>query len=199
MTRTVHPIEEESYRILRSVVDLSHLPPLSRAVTERIIHASADPRYSDDLVLDEASLLSGLAALRAGAEVVVDARMVAAGITVRSVRCILDKEVDDATPTRCAAAVRRSAATLPAGAVWVIGCAPSALAAILECDARPALVIGMPVGFVGAVEAKKALVASGLPAISNRSARGGSAVAAAALNALLYHGLSCGLSHGSQT
>ena len=197
MTRVVHPIEVESYRILRSIVDLSHLPPLSRAVTERIIHASADIGYSEDLVLDEGSLLSGLVALRAGAEIVVDARMVAAGITARGTRCILDEEVDEAAPTRCAAAVRRSVTTLAPGAVWVIGCAPTALAALLECDVRPALVIGLPVGFVGAVEAKAALVASGLPAISNRSAKGGSAVAAAALNALIHHGLSSDRCHGS--
>jgi precorrin-8X/cobalt-precorrin-8 methylmutase len=68
----------------------------------------------------------------------------------------------------------------------VVGCAPTALEALLAADARPALVIGLPVGFVGAVEAKRALAASGLPAVTNRGVKGGSAVAAAALNALLY-------------
>jgi precorrin-8X/cobalt-precorrin-8 methylmutase len=198
MTRTVHPIEEQSYRILRAIVDLSHLPPLSRAVTERVIHASADLGYADDLVLDEASLASGLAALRAGAEVVVDARMVAAGITARRARCVLDQKGSDALPTRCAAAVRQSVAKLGPGAVWVIGCAPSALGALLDSDARPALVIGLPVGFVGAVGAKAALAASGLPALTNRSAKGGSAVAAAALNALLYHDRSPEMPQGGQ-
>jgi precorrin isomerase len=198
MSRAVHPIEEESYRILRALVDLSHLPPLCRAVTERVIHASADRGYADDLVLDEVSLASGLAALRAGAEVVVDARMVAAGITARRTRCILDQEAAGALPTRCAAAVRQTVADLAPGAVWVIGCAPSALAALLKGGARPALVIGLPVGFVGAVEAKEALAASGLPALTNRSAKGGSAVAAAALNALLYHDRSPATPHGGQ-
>jgi precorrin-8X/cobalt-precorrin-8 methylmutase len=70
--------------------------------------------------------------------------------------------------------------------VWVIGCAPTALEELIRLDARPALVIGLPVGFVGAVESKEALRASGLPAVSNRSEKGGSAVAAAAVNALLY-------------
>ncbi len=72
--------------------------------------------------------------------------------------------------------------------MWVIGCAPTALERLLRVAdvARPALVIGLPVGFVGAVEAKDALRAAGLPAISNRSEKGGAAVAAAALNALLY-------------
>jgi precorrin-8X/cobalt-precorrin-8 methylmutase len=67
-----------------------------------------------------------------------------------------------------------------------VGCAPTALFALLELDVRPALVIGLPVGFVGAAESKAALRGSGLPAVSNVSEKGGSAVAAAALNALLY-------------
>jgi precorrin-8X/cobalt-precorrin-8 methylmutase len=77
------------------------------------------------------------------------------------------------------------------GAVYVIGCAPTALTELvgLADVARPALVVGMPVGFVGAVEAKEALRASGLPAVSNRSAKGGAAAAAAAVNALLYGGV----------
>lgn len=203
MTRVVHPIEQESYRVLRARVDLSGLAPMCRAVAERVIHASADPGYAQDLVLDEAALRSGLQALRAGAEVVVDARMVAAAITSRQVRCALDEEIADPAQTRSAAAIRHLATTLCPGAVWVIGCAPSALAALLECDARPALVIGLPVGFVGAVGAKAALAASGLPAITNRSAKGGSAVAAAALNALLYQdptsGLMPGVPHGEPT
>jgi len=72
------------------------------------------------------------------------------------------------------------------GAVWVVGCAPTALFAVLDLHVQPALVIGLPVGFVGAVESKQRLRGSGLPAVSNYSAKGGSAVAAAAVNALIY-------------
>ena len=72
------------------------------------------------------------------------------------------------------------------GAVWVVGCAPTALFALLALPARPALVVGLPVGFVGAAESKAALRSSGLPAVSNVSEKGGSAVAVAAVNALLY-------------
>jgi precorrin-8X/cobalt-precorrin-8 methylmutase len=68
----------------------------------------------------------------------------------------------------------------------VIGNAPTALFELLEMDAEPALVVGLPVGFVGAAESKKKLLESGLPAVANRGPKGGSAVAAAALNALLY-------------
>ncbi len=195
----VHPIEAESYRILRSQLDLRDLGPLSRAVVERIVHASGDPSYADDLVLDEAALQAGLAALRAGAPVVVDARMVAAAITTRPTICALDladhpPSEPEAGPvsappgedTRSAAGARAAARAVGAGVIWVIGCAPTALAALLEAHADPALVIGLPVGFVGAVEAKRALAVSGLPAVTNRTVKGGSAVAAAALNALLY-------------
>jgi len=77
--RRVHPIELESYRILRGLVDLSYMGPLSRAVGERVIHASADLEYAESLVLDETALEAGLEALRGGAPVVTDVGMVAAG------------------------------------------------------------------------------------------------------------------------
>ena len=188
--RAVHPIEAESYRILRGLVDLSGLGPLSRAVAERVVHASADPAWAADLLLDEQALADGLAALRAGAPVVVDARMVAAAVTSRPTVCALDLAPDRPPgpgETRSAAGVRAAFGRVGTGAVWLVGCAPTALDALLGLTAEPALVIGLPVGFVGAVEAKRALAASGLPAVTNRGAKGGSAVAAAALNALLYH------------
>jgi precorrin-8X/cobalt-precorrin-8 methylmutase len=188
--RAVHPIEAESHRILRGLVDLSGLGPLSRAVAERVVHASADPAWGADLLLDEQALADGLAALRGGAPVVVDARMVAAAITSRPTVCALDLAPDRPPgpgETRSAAGVRAAFGRVGTGAVWVVGCAPTALDALLGLPAEPALVIGLPVGFVGAVEAKRTLAASGLPAVTNRGAKGGSAVAAAALNALLYH------------
>lgn len=195
MRRTIHPIEAESYRILRSRVDLSALAPLSRAVTERVVHASADLGYCTDLVCDEDALRAGHSALLAGCPVVADVQMVAAGITRRDligplVCRIADPAVAElaaaAGITRSAAALRLSLAEVGAGAVWVIGCAPTALFELIALDARPALLVGLPVGFVGAAESKAALRASGLPAVSNLSEKGGSAVAAAAVNALLY-------------
>ncbi|MET8255025.1 precorrin-8X methylmutase [Micromonospora sp. NPDC005197] len=193
MSRVVHPIEVESYRILRERVDLSHLPPLSRAVTERVVHASADLAYVDDLVCDEAALEAGLAALRAGAPVVTDVAMVAAGITRAGLELVCPVAEPAAAElgraagiTRSAAAVRIALDRVGPGAVWVVGCAPTALVELLTLDATPALVVGLPVGFVGAAESKAALRASGLPGVSNVGEKGGSAVAAAALNALLY-------------
>ncbi len=162
---------------------------------ERVVHASADIDYATDLICDEDALRDGVATLAAGAPVVADVRMTVAGITTRDVVCRL-ADVDPVAATsdgltRSAAAVELALDEVGPGAVWVIGCAPTALAHLLALAdvARPALVVGMPVGFVGAVEAKEALRASGLPAVSNRSEKGGAAVAAAALNALLYEGV----------
>jgi precorrin-8X/cobalt-precorrin-8 methylmutase len=186
----VDPIEAESYRILRSRIDLIHLPPLTRAVTERVIHASADFDYATDLVCDETALAAGVGAITRGAPVVTDVAMVAAGITKYPVIC----KIGDSLAVRLsrsvgitvsAAAIRLAFGEAGPGAVWVVGCAPTALDEILRRDVAPALVIGLPVGFVGAAAAKDALRSSGLPAISNVSEKGGSAVAAAAFNALL--------------
>ncbi|MEV6649542.1 precorrin-8X methylmutase [Streptomyces sp. NPDC051219] len=190
MTRVVHPIEQESFRRLRTRIDTSHFPPLTRAVVERVIHSSADLAYADDLVCDETTLRAAHTALHAGAPVVADVEMVAAGITRRESVCRLKEAESGPGLTRSAHAIRLAYEQVGPGAVWVIGCAPTALEELLVLDAAPALVIGLPVGFVGAAESKAALRESGLPAVSNVSEKGGSAVAAAALNALLYTPLS---------
>ena len=189
--RRVHRIEGESYRILRGRVDLSHLGPLSRAVAERVIHASADLEYAESLVLNEAALERGLEALHRGAPIVADVGMVAAGITARKALCfVTDPRALTLSErlgiTRSAAGFKLAEREAGFEAVWVVGNAPTALFELLELEARPALVVGLPVGFVGASESKERLIGSGLPAVANRGPKGGSAVAAAALNALLY-------------
>ncbi len=195
MTRAVPSIEVESFRILRGLVDTSGLPPLSRAVTERIIHATADPAYATDLVCDERALVAGRAALSAGVPVVADVRMVAAGVhrpaLAGPVVCLLgDPRVAEVAAgggiTRAAAGFRLAAATVGPGAVWVVGNAPTALFELIRLGVEPSLVVGLPVGFVGAAESKQALRDAGLPALSNRSPKGGSSLAVAAVNALLY-------------
>jgi precorrin-8X/cobalt-precorrin-8 methylmutase len=183
--RTVHPIETRSYAILRERLDVSDLPPLTRAVVERVVHTTADPSWAGDLVCDEDALRAGADALAAGAPLVVDVRMVAAGITAHPAVVALDM-AEGGDPTRSAAGVRAAAVRYPDGAVWAVGNAPSALAELVASPASAALVVGLPVGFVGAVAAKAALRASGRRALSNRSERGGAAVAAAAVNALFY-------------
>lgn len=193
MPRTVHPIEQESYRILRSRIDLSHLPPLSRAVTERVIHAAADLSFGETLVVDEDALEQGRRALLSGAPIICDSRMTSVGITSREPLVPLNdprtaERAKAAGSTRSHAAMRLAAEEAGPGAIWVVGNAPTALQALVDDPPpAPALIVGLPVGFVGAAESKAALAASGLPCVTNRGERGGSAVAVAAVNALLYH------------
>lgn len=188
---SIHKIEVESYAILRSQLDTSNMPRWTRAVMERVIHASADFEYADDLICIEEDLARAVVALRDGAPIVVDVQMVAAGITSRSVTCLV-QEAETAELarqmelTRSAAAIHRAFDKVGTGAIWVVGCAPTALFEIVRLNVAPTLVIGLPVGFVGAAESKARLRESGLPQVSNVSKKGGSAVAAAALNALLY-------------
>ena len=189
--RAIHPIEIESYRLLRSTVDTSGLLPWTRTVAERIVHTAADPGWLDDLAADESALASGAAALAGGAPLVVDVTMVAAGITRYPSICLVGGEeaarlARETGLTRSAAAIRLAAEQVGPGAVWAIGNAPTALVELLGRAADPALIVGFPVGYVGAAEAKAALRASGRPQISNVSARGGSPIAAATINALLY-------------
>lgn len=192
-----HPIEVESYRILAERVDLDRWPPLSRAVVARVVHASADVSFAESLVLDEDTCAAVVRALRAGAPVVADVEMVAVASkragTVSLLgegrgRAARDRAAGEPDLTISAAAMREAADRWPTGAVVVVGNAPTALfeAIALTRAGRfdPVAVIGLPVGFVGAAESKAALRDSAIPAISNVGERGGSAVAAAALNAL---------------
>ena len=162
----IHPIEMESYRILETRVDLSHLDPGPRAVVERVIHASADPEYATSTVVDVAAADAGVRALRAGAPVLCDVEMVRSGIRGVATECLLaaSTSADPDGPTRAALGMRAAAARHPNGAIVVVGCAPTALDEVLALATsgvlEPALVIGMPVGFVGAAESKARLRAS---------------------------------------
>jgi precorrin-8X/cobalt-precorrin-8 methylmutase len=184
------PVEAESYRILRSRLDLTELPPLSRAVTERVIYATADLSYATDLVCYEPALAAGLGALRRGAAVVAAEPTVASGLAGYPVICkaadsLAARLARTANISVSAAAVRLAFSEAGPGAIWLVGGAATALFEIMTRAVEPALVIGVPVGFVGAAEAKHALRRSGLPSLSNVSAKGGSAVAVAAFEALL--------------
>jgi len=188
----VHPIEEESYRIMAGRVDLSAWPPGARDVVARMVHATADESFATTALIGDRAVDGAVAALRSGAPVVCDARMVVAGIpSVANAVCLLG-DVPEAPPgdTRSAAAIRLAAERYPDGALWVVGNAPTALAALLELHAagvvRPAAVVGLPVGYVGAAESKAGLWAGALQpvAITNSGVRGGSPVAAGAVNAL---------------
>jgi precorrin-8X/cobalt-precorrin-8 methylmutase len=184
------PARAESYRVLRARIDLSGLPPLTRAVTEAVLCATADFDYARDLVCDEGVLAAGVRAIEAGAKVVADAPMVAAGITGYPVICKaaeplavrLARTTGIAVP---AAGIRLGFGEAGPDAVWVVGGTPDALAEILRRAVQPALVIGTPAGLYGAAAAKEALRASGVPALSNVSEKGGPVVASAVFGALL--------------
>lgn len=187
--RPADPLEAESYRILRSRLDLTGLPPLSRAVTERVIYATADFDYVTDLACDEPALAAGLAALRRSAPVVADGLTVASGILGYPVICkagdsLAARLSRTANITVSAAAVRLAFSAAGPGAVWLVGSEPAALREIMAREVQPALVIGVPAGFVGAAETKDALRHSGLPSLTNVSEKGGPAVAVAAFEAL---------------
>ncbi len=189
-----HPIEAESFRLLHGRVDLSGWPGPEQAVVARVIHASADLDYASTMWLSPGAVEAGVAALRWGAPVVADVEMVRHGIVGVEACCHLSEaeggEAEGAEAlTRTARGMRSAATSHPDGAVVVVGCAPTALVETLRLVDqglfRPALVIGLPVGFVGAADAKAALRESGVPAIGNTGDKGGSAVAAAAANAVV--------------
>ncbi|MEM9566408.1 MAG: precorrin-8X methylmutase [Actinomycetota bacterium] len=188
----VHPIEVESYRILGERVDLSDREPLARAMIERMIHATADLSFAETARVGARAGAALLDALLAGAPVIVDAAMVAAGITRYPTECYLPRvPVAPEGSTRSAAAFRLAAEEHPSGAVFVCGNAPTALFEVLDLHAAglvdPAAVVGLPVGFVGAAESKAALWASALAPVSvtNVGERGGSPPAAGAVNAIV--------------
>jgi len=192
-------IYERSFAIIRAEADLARFSPEEERVAVRIIHASGMVEIARDIVFSPGVVAVARDALNNGAPILCDSKMVANGVTRarlpahNEVVCTLDdprvadlaREVGN---TRTAAAMELWRDRL-AGAVVAIGNAPTALFRLLEMlDAsalKPAAVIGMPVGFVGAAESKEALIADGrVPFITIRDRKGGSAMTAAALNAL---------------
>jgi precorrin-8X/cobalt-precorrin-8 methylmutase len=192
-------IYRRSFATIRAEADLSGFPADVAQVVVRMIHSCGMTDLPRDVAYSPGAVRRARAALRDGAAILCDAHMVAAGIT-RS-RLPADNEVvctlrDPAVvalaarlgTTRSAAAVDLWAERLD-GAVVVIGNAPTALFRLLEITGgragpRPAAVIGIPVGFVGAAESKRALAASGLEYLVVHGRRGGSAMAVAAVNAI---------------
>jgi precorrin-8X/cobalt-precorrin-8 methylmutase len=177
----VHPIEAESYRIMAGRVDLSDLDAGCRAVVERVIHASADLEYVNTMRFDNGAVEAAVDALAGGAPVVTDVEMVRAGVP--GAVCHLTATASDTT-TRAAAGMREAAGLYPRGAVVVVGCAPTALVEAVNLAWEPAVIVGLPVGFVGAAGSKALARESRHRTITNVGEKGGSAVAAAAVNAL---------------
>ena len=202
--RSPEAIYRRSFELIAAETDLSGLPAALHSLAMRLVHACAMPDIVDDLEWASDPGSSGWHALLDGAPVITDCRMLANGIIrhrlpkQNAVICTLSDEhgaqnASGQTTTRSAAAVDRWPPHLP-GAVVAIGNAPTALFRLLELLAggapRPAVVFAFPVGFVGAAESKQALVDSrlDLPFLTLRGRRGGSALAAAAVNALATGG-----------
>jgi precorrin-8X/cobalt-precorrin-8 methylmutase len=191
-------IYRESGRLIREASDLSAVPNALHTVAIRLIHTAGRPEIAGSLRASDGAVAAGAAALKAGAPILCDVEMLAKGIirsrlpTANDVLCTLNLGQVPALAerlgtTRSAAAVELWEPWLD-GAVVAIGNAPTALFHLLERIAdgfpAPALIVGMPVGFVGAAESKQALIDSGLPYIALTGREGGSALAAAAVNAL---------------
>ena len=180
------------------------LPEDTAPVVKRVIHTTADFDYAQNLRFTPGAVAAGIAALRSGTPIVTDTTMALAGISkpglaklgTTALCYVADPEVAAAAKqqgtTRAVAAVHKAAAAYP-GAILAVGNAPTALLTIadqIEAGLRPALVIGVPVGFVNVVESKERLFAvcqeHGVPAIAAMGRKGGSTVAAAICNALVY-------------
>ena len=193
-------IYARSFEIIRAEADFSHLPKAAEPIAVRIIHACGMTDVVKDVVISDDFVPAALSALTAAKPIFVDAEMVRHGIIARNLKaqneiiCTLSdpraREIGEAKGiTRSAAAVELWLEQL-AGSIVVIGNAPTALFHLLELlddDApKPAAIIGFPVGFVGAAESKAELAANprGIPFATVQGRRGGSAMAAAVVNAL---------------
>ena len=199
-------IERTSISIITRELDELGLtpPPETAAVVKRVIHTTADFDYAKNLRFTPGAVQAAVRALQRGAVIVTDTNMALAGISrpglaklgCEAVCYMADPAVAEAAKqagtTRAVAAVHRAAREHP-GAILAVGNAPTALLTIaeeIEAGLRPALVIGVPVGFVNVVESKETLFAvceqHGVPAIAAMGRKGGSNVAAAICNALVY-------------
>lgn len=194
-------IETESFRIIDGEAGAHDWNEAEWQIVRRAVHTSADFEYVQSMVMSEGAVEKAIAALKSGAGIVTDTTMALSGISkarLESFGCTVACHVADADVaelakrdgiTRSIAAMRKAVAN-PANRIFVIGNAPTALFELLrltaEDAARPALIIGLPVGFVGAEESKDALATAdhGIPFITNIGRKGGSNVAAAVVNAL---------------
>jgi precorrin-8X/cobalt-precorrin-8 methylmutase len=193
-------IETESFRIIDREAGPHGFPPEQWQIVRRMIHTSADFDYLRTARFHPQAIPAGTAAIRAGKPIITDTNMARAGIRKTDAQrfgiaatCHMDAPAIHAAAgssgtTRATAAVDAAAAEM-SGGIYVVGNAPTALLRLIELvrsgQARPALIVGLPVGFVNAAESKAALAKLDHPFITNEGRKGGSNVAAAVVNALL--------------
>jgi precorrin-8X/cobalt-precorrin-8 methylmutase len=208
--RNPSEIERESFARIRAQTNLDHLDTDQQQIALRLVHTCGDPGIVEKIYFSANAPLAGIDALRTDASVLCDVEMVRQGISRRylpgAVHCFLNADgvaerARHLGETRCMAALSLWPEHLPGGIV-AIGNAPTALFRLLEMlstgTARPALIVAMPVGFVGAKESKEALITYAadqlhVPCITLRGRRGGSALTAATVNAVarLAQGIRC--------
>jgi precorrin-8X/cobalt-precorrin-8 methylmutase len=202
MTALGRKIEDDSFAIIDREVGAHGLPDATWQVVRRVIHATADFEFLQLLQVSAYAVASGIAALRRGAPLLVDVKMIAAGVSEERLAAygvgvksyISDPDVIEAArragSTRAIEAMRKAHARGEVdGAIIAIGNAPTALLELVrlvrEEGAKPALVIGVPVGFVSAAESKDAVLTVPVPSIVARGRKGGSPIAVAVIHALL--------------
>lgn len=194
-------IEKRSFEIITEILGERAWKPEQELIIKRVIHTTADFDYADDLVFSEGAVERALEALRGGCDIVTDTTMVMSGINKTvlgklggQVHCyIADPDVaqqaNERGITRSAVSMEK-AARLDKPCMFAIGNAPTALIALHELmeagKIKPALIIGVPVGFVNVVESKEVIMSDDVPYIVAQGRKGGSNVAAAICNALLY-------------
>jgi precorrin-8X/cobalt-precorrin-8 methylmutase len=194
-------IEARSFELITEELGERSFPPLQEPIIKRVIHATADFDYADQLVFSPGAVECAHDLLRNGACIVTDTQMAAAGINkaacaelgVRVFNFIADEDVviraRETGITRSAAAMDK-AMRLDCPTIFAIGNAPTALIRLYELMERgellPGLIIGVPVGFVNVVQSKELILSSDVPSIVARGRKGGSSVAAAIVNALVY-------------
>lgn len=194
-------IERRSFEIITEELGDRRFPKEQELIVKRCIHTSADFDYADNLCFSEGAVEKAIAAIRRGASIVTDTQMAKAGINKKvlsryggEVLCFMSDEdvAEDARRqgrTRAAVSVDKAAA-LGKELIFVAGNAPTALVRlyehITEGDFVPALVVGVPVGFVNVVQSKELIMETEVPYIVARGRKGGSNIAACICNALLY-------------
>lgn len=194
-------IEKKSFSIIEEHLQGVTLPDAERSILKRVIHTTADFDYIQNLVFSEMAVSTALEALQQGADIVTDTNMALSGINKRAlqklggtVHCFMAEEEVAAIAkqkgvTRAMVSMEK-ACSLPKDCIFAIGNAPTALIRLSELIAeqkiQPKLIIGVPVGFVNVIEAKELILAGTTPYIVAKGNKGGSNVAAAICNALLY-------------
>lgn len=196
MNELNHPIVEQSFAIIDREVGKHHLSPSEYAIARRVIHATADFEYLNLLKFSPGAIDSGIVALKKGTPIVTDVTMVERGIrslvakTFNNpiITAIAQAKIAEPGKTRTETGLLHCYERYP-NAIYLIGNAPTALLALCDrvsrAEIKPALIIGVPVGFVSVIESKQALAKLNVPQIVIEGRKGGSPAAASILNALL--------------